>query len=288
MNLFDKLVDEALRNEPQSATLRTVVEKEILHHDILRIFSENDLLRSLTFIGGTCLRYCYGGTRLSEDLHFTCGTDFTRKSLSDIGHLIIENIYQKYRFAVRVSEPIHDKGNVDTWKIRIETRAVQKHLPAQRINIDICAVPSYDTKPMVLLNTYGIDMGTSGLIIQAQSKEEIYTDKLLAFALRPNRIKYRDLWDIAWLHRTGIKPKIQLLADKLHDRKCSQEHFLKAFDERRKSLSTDNKKAQEFNQEMERFLSQEQISQLRKQTNFWHFMVQLLADLEIQIKSNME
>lgn len=33
---------------------------------------------------------------------------------------------------------------------------------------------------MILLNPYGVDMGTSGLIIQAQSQEEIYTDKLLA------------------------------------------------------------------------------------------------------------
>ena len=44
-------------------------------------------------------------------------------------------------------------------------------------------------------------MGTGGLIIQAESKEEIFADKLIAFALRPNRIKYRDLWDIVWLHQ---------------------------------------------------------------------------------------
>jgi len=56
-------------------------------------------------------------------------------------------------------------------------------------------------QPMMLLNPYGIDMGTNGLILQAQSHEEIYTDKLLAFAFRPNRIKQRDLWDISWLHQ---------------------------------------------------------------------------------------
>jgi hypothetical protein len=38
----------------------------------------------------------------------------------------------------------------------------------------------------MLINPYGVDMGTNGLIIQAQSREEIYTDKLLEFALRPN------------------------------------------------------------------------------------------------------
>jgi putative effector of murein hydrolase len=54
---------------------------------------------------------------------------------------------------------------------------------------------------MVLLNPYGVDMSTSGLIVQAQSREEIFADKLVAFALRPNRIRNSDLWDIAWLHQ---------------------------------------------------------------------------------------
>lgn len=64
---------------------------------------------------------------------------------------------------------------------------------------------------MMLLNPYQVDMGTSGLIIQTQSREEIYADKLLAFTFRPNRIKYRDLWDISWLHHQGWKPKLELI-----------------------------------------------------------------------------
>ena len=32
---------------------------------------------------------------------------------------------------------------------------------------------------MLLLNRYGVDMGTSGLIMQAQSRQEVYADKLL-------------------------------------------------------------------------------------------------------------
>jgi len=35
-------------------------EKELLHHDILRELSAAGLLAGLTFIGGTCLRACYG------------------------------------------------------------------------------------------------------------------------------------------------------------------------------------------------------------------------------------
>ncbi len=76
MSLFDQLVDQALKAKADLAPLRVVVEKELLHHDILREMSTAGLLDSLTFIGGTCLRACYGSSRLSEDLDFTGGQDF--------------------------------------------------------------------------------------------------------------------------------------------------------------------------------------------------------------------
>ena len=68
MSLFEQLVNEALRNQNGLGPLQAVVEKELLHHDILREMSRAGLLASLTFIGGTCLRACYGSSRLSEDL----------------------------------------------------------------------------------------------------------------------------------------------------------------------------------------------------------------------------
>lgn len=287
MNLFDKLVDEALKNQPHVAPLRIVVEKELLHHEILRVLSQNDLLIDLTFVGGTCLRSIYGVVRLSEDLDFTGGINFDRKSLSALAQLLIDTIYEKYGFLVQVSEPIKDKLNVDTWKIKVETRPQQKNLPSQRISIDICAVPSYDRKPMLLLNPYGVDMGTSGLIIQAQTREEIYADKLLDFAFRPNRIKHRDLWDIGWLHGVGVKPTIGLIPDKLRDRNQTNEHFLTLFDERRKLLSEDSTIAREFDKEMRRFLGVEQLKYSLEQENFWTSLVHLVDTLGQDIRKTL-
>ncbi len=43
MNLFDKLVNEVLKNRRDLSPLRLVVEKELLHHDILRILSDTGL-----------------------------------------------------------------------------------------------------------------------------------------------------------------------------------------------------------------------------------------------------
>lgn len=285
MNLFDSLVTEALKNQPNLFSLRAVVEKELLHHDILRVLRDHHFTSNLTFIGGTCLRCCYGGVRLSEDLDFTGGTGFSRKSLSTMGKLCIESLQNKYGLHVAVSEPTKDKRNVDTWKIKIETRPESKHLPAQRINIDICALPSYEKRPMMLLNPYGVDMGTSGLIIQAQSREEIYADKLIAFALRENRIKYRDVWDIVWLHGQGCKPRFELIPRKLKDRNCATDYFLNIFEERKKTLTEKPEMAAEFKQEMRRFLSPEKIHQTIEQENMWAFITYLMEDLNQQMRT---
>ena len=283
MNLFNQLVLEALKNQPHLSSLKVVVEKELLHHDILRIMRDNNLLAGLTFIGGTCLRSCYGGIRLSEDLDFTGGADFSREQLSRLAKKLIESLQNKYGLQVTVSEPIKDKQNVDTWKIKIETRRENKSLPAQRINIDICAVPSYESRSVILLNPYGVDMGTSGLIIQAQSREEIYSDKLIAFAFRPNRIKHRDLWDILWLHSKAIEPNLQLISHKLKDRNLTINTFLAMFDERLQLLKNDAFLAEEFKQEMNRFLSQEQVKTTVDQGDMWKSIVDLMEDLEKQL-----
>ena len=55
MNLLDKLVNQALQTNPLLVPLRVVVEKELLHHDVLREMSEAGFLKQLTFMGGTSL-----------------------------------------------------------------------------------------------------------------------------------------------------------------------------------------------------------------------------------------
>ncbi|HCS44187.1 MAG TPA: nucleotidyl transferase AbiEii/AbiGii toxin family protein, partial [Pseudomonas sp.] len=50
MSLFDELVDEALKKQQDLAPLRVVVEKELLHHDIMLALSTAGMLAKLTFI----------------------------------------------------------------------------------------------------------------------------------------------------------------------------------------------------------------------------------------------
>lgn len=266
-----------MKNQAELVPLRAVVEKELLHHDIIREMSASGLLGELTFIGGTCLRACYGSNRLSEDLDFTGGADFKRERLSELGATLVARLQTKYGLAVTVSEPSRDNGTVATWKLRVVTRPKHRDLPAQRINIDICAIPSYDRKPMVLRNQYGVDMGTAGLIIQAQSREEILADKVIAFALRRNRLKNRDLWDIAWLKQQNVQLPRDLIPRKVADHGHDKSEFLKVLAKRSKGLAGDPRIRTDFIREMKRFLPPQIVMSTVEQPPFWDYLTQLVG-----------
>jgi len=65
-------------------TMAPVIEKELLHYEILRAMEEDGLLGGLVFQGGTCLRLCYGASRYSEDLDFAGDFDFDAADLDDM------------------------------------------------------------------------------------------------------------------------------------------------------------------------------------------------------------
>jgi hypothetical protein len=277
--MFDQLVDEALRSRAELTSLRPVVEKELLHHDILREMSEAGLLAGLTFIGGTCLRACYGSSRLSEDLDFTGGSDFRRGDLAELATILTDRLQSRYGLPVRVSEPMRIGGNVSTWKLVIETRPGRKHLPAQRINIDICSIPSHDRRPMMLRTIYGVDLGTSGLILLAQSREEILADKVVALALRENRIKNRDLWDIAWLTQQGVELPLPLIPVKIRDHKRKNAGFVAALQTRLEALRGSADTRVDFLKEMRRFLPATAVRDTIEKGPYWDYLTQVVTEL---------
>ncbi len=279
MSLFDQLVNEALRSRAELTSLRPVVEKELLHHDILREMSEAGLLTGLTFVGGTCLRACYGSARLSEDLDFTGGTHFKKNDLAELAQVLTKRLQIRYDLPVSVSEPVKTGGNVSTWKLTIETRPGKKHLPAQRIHLDICAIPSHDPRPMMLRNLYGIDLGTSGLILQAQSREEILADKVIALAFRDNRLKNRDFWDIGWLTQQGIELPARLIALKIRDHQREESEFIASLKERIAALMTEPEMRGDFMKEMRRFLPAATVRDTIEKESYWTYLTQVVEDL---------
>lgn len=289
MALFDTLVDEAIRAQGDLAVLRPVVEKEILHHDILRELNHADLLQRLTFIGGTCLRACYGSNRLSEDLDFTGGADFDKAELENLKGTLENRLQEKYEVPIRVTEPRAEKqGNVDTWKFSVNTQPQRPDRPAQKIHLDICAVPSYQVVPRTIRNHYGINLGTESLIINAQTRAEIFADKLLAFAMRPGRLKHRDLWDIAWLSQGGIEPAYELIDAKLADHVVAKNVFFENTAERVKWLENDKQQQKDFIYEMSRFITPDRLDQTVRQEGFWRYLVSMVSEKTERAQQFME
>ncbi|SPZ03604.1 Uncharacterised protein [Proteus mirabilis] len=62
---FALLVNKAMQVGNVSH-MRSVIEKELLHYDILFALEKGGLLNKLTFQGGTSLRLCYGGNRFQR------------------------------------------------------------------------------------------------------------------------------------------------------------------------------------------------------------------------------
>lgn len=279
MSLFDRLVDEALHRQGDLTVLRPVVEKELLHHDILREMSEAALLPRLTFIGGTCLRACYGSPRLSEDLDFAGGADFKREDLHALGQVLVDRLAVRYDLPVNVSEPKQSRRNVSIWKLTVETRPGSRHLPAQRIHIDICALSSHDARPMMLRNMYGVDMGTSGLILQAESREEILADKVIAFAFRENRVKNRDLWDIGWLVQQGIELPAQLIPEKIANHHRNKKTFEENIHSRLSLLKNQEACREDFLKEMRRFLPVKTVRNTLEHPGYWTWLRSVLEEV---------
>jgi predicted nucleotidyltransferase component of viral defense system len=259
MNLFDTLVDDALSAQPGLAPLRPAVEKEILHHDILRIMSRAGYLDDLVFIGGTCLRNVYGSVRLSEDLGFNGGAQFDKEQLSELAARVQDGIRNKYGFDVAVTEPVKDIGDTDTWKIRVITRPERPDLPMQKIHLDICSRRSYDARPSTIIQHYGMDMGTAGLILNAESRQEILADKIVALALRRSRVKYRDVWDILFLAQRNVSVDPSLVYRKIDDRQVTRASFVTLLNTRIAGLQGEY---EQYRFELRRFLPADQTDEL--------------------------
>ena len=135
---------------------------------------------------------------------------------------------------------------------------------------------------MMLRNLYGIDLGTSGLILQAESREEILADKMIALAFRENRIKNRDLWDIAWLVRQGIELPGKLIPLKINDHQRTESEFVDLLRARVEAIKTRPEMREDFVEEMRRFLPVATARDTIETIPFWSYLTQLVDDLSRQ------
>jgi predicted nucleotidyltransferase component of viral defense system len=207
------------------ANLRAVVEKELLHYDLLFALDEAGLLDQLTFQGGTALRLCYGAQRYSEDLDFVGGRDFSVARMLAMKQCILQTVGERYGLKVTVKEPKDLLGEpelravpVHKWQIRIETSPERADLPQQMIKIEIAAIPAYTRTPQQLRRNYDfLPDGYADLVVLTESLDEIMAHKLISLVNCRSHIRYRDIWDLHWLEQQGASVNSDLVRNKITD-----------------------------------------------------------------------
>jgi len=283
--MLNQIVEMSLNNNPNLVGMDDVVEKEILHHDIMSVLHHQGLLQRLTFIGGTALRLCYDSSRLSEDLDFTAGLDFKPENFSGLGSEIQVFLERKYGLNVNVYEPKLTANNTSSWKITIEKHNNRPDLPSQKMHIDVCALPSFDIEQRPLIDYYGIKSQIAGLPIPVQSMKEILADKMIAFAYRERRIKPRDVWDIVWLVQQQTKQNASLVTKKLEVRNKEHNQFIQLLLKHVNLVINDEVTKQDFQQEMSRFLPVSVSERTVNQENFWGYVGTTISEQVGQLKS---
>lgn len=197
-----------------------VIEKELLHYEILNAMDRARLLEHLSFQGGTCLRLCYSSERYSEDLDFAGGTDFLPSTMRDLRKILIEALSRRYLAQVEVVEPSVTAREVFSWQLRIVTAPRRKDLPMQRISVEVARIDAHTRAVLPLkVNYAGLPPSYGNILMICESLEEICADKLKAFITAPH-IRYRDLWDLRWIARQAgfdREPLADLLSQKLDD-----------------------------------------------------------------------
>lgn len=278
--MLDKVVQNALRRDDKLLGLDDVVEKEILHHDILQVLQSEGILHQLTFIGGTSLRVCHNSSRLSEDLDFTAGLNFKASQFDGMADQLQTHLHRKYGLRVKVREPTLTTTDTSTWKITIEKQVNRPDLPSQKMHIDVCALPSFEREFHPAIDHYGLQSPIASLPIPVQSLNETMADKMVAFAFRQRRIKPRDVWDIMWLKQRGIAQDCTLIRQKLEVRNKSIQSYIESTERHSELIRDDKTTKLDFEQEMSRFLPQNIRTNTLNNTDFWGYVGrELMADV---------
>ncbi len=209
---LDNLVRRATAEMGDIGSLRPVIEKELLHYEILFALDNARLLERLTFQGGTALRLCYGASRFSEDLDFVGGREFSSSEFAAIAEVVESSLGQRYGLEVRVKSPVNDSSHViddktvtvSRWQIIVTTHATRPDLPKQRIRLEVANIPAYSSDIRPLRRNYqALPDGYEDLLLPVESIDEILCDKLISLVAMQEVVRYRDIWDLPWLQQQG-------------------------------------------------------------------------------------
>lgn len=286
---FERLTALAM-SDPGRRHMRPVIQKELLHYDILYSLDAAGLLDRLTFQGGTSLRLCHGSPRFSEDLDFVGGKIFTRQQLEPIKDCIEHYIGQRYGLGVSVREPRELKHEreyadlkIDKWQIAVVTSPERKDIPQQRIKLEVANIDAYSREPRALeLNYNFLPEGYGDTLVLTETLDEIMSDKLVSLVNTTGYVRHRDIWDLRWLKQQGAQPKTDWVAQKISDYRIDD--YPDKLQRMLRQLPTIIEGAV-FQREISRFIPREVAQRTLEKPKFYQFLTREVSDLLRQVEA---
>lgn len=280
---FNALVNEAMQ-KPGRGLMRPVIEKELLHYDILFALGRAGLLNELVFQGGTSLRLCYGGVRYSEDLDFAGGAGFSTPLLLQIKSVVEDYVSKRYALNVSVKQPAELKEDpaygdvkVNKWQVSVETDPGRKDTPNQKVKIEIASVQARTRALRPLQQNYDfLPDGYDTIVLPVQTLDEILADKLIALPTCIRYIRHRDIWDIAWLTQQRAAFQPELIAAKIED--YGVEDYAGMVDRFQAQLPEIVNSA-DFRNQMQRFIPMDVQERTLQQPGFMEYLISANAEL---------
>jgi predicted nucleotidyltransferase component of viral defense system len=184
---------------------------EYLQTQILKALSLSTFNDSLSFMGGTCLRFAYGINRFSEDLDF----DLVKKERFNIEELMtdIKNRLELQGFQVnartKTTENIHIiffRFNNVLWEFGLDVQENEKILI--KFEIDFNPYKSIRTE------TKFSDSFNERFPMLVNSLDTLFAQKVVAIIFRPYQ-KGRDFYDLVWfLSQRDLVPNYEIFKEK--------------------------------------------------------------------------
>lgn len=181
----------------------------------------------LIFQGGTAIRWCYGGTRFSEDLDFVTSSsihdtigliDGLQQSIKNdfvlhfgTGEFLLKWKEKTRKTACRCFVEYRPAGSREKIAVKLEFEQLKPGIVPEMNNFNFAALPAIS----YLIRKGDLKVPPFGCVIQVETPEEILSDKVRAL-LERTYIKGRDFYDLAFLTRTlELKPQNRLIQRKL-------------------------------------------------------------------------
>jgi predicted nucleotidyltransferase component of viral defense system len=203
--------------------------REYLQAFILRSLHESNAFDSLSFVGGTALRFLHGLPRFSEDLDFSLEQPKGYALQSWLGKIKRDLTFANFQVEV---PPANDRKTVHTAWVRTSELLKEAGLaavPQQKLSIKL----EIDTKPpagatleTTLVNRQFLATPPGSIVVNRQlmfalrhhDLPSLFAGKIHAMSTR-DYLKGRDWYDLVWfrtLRTPRIEPNYVLLQNALH------------------------------------------------------------------------